>query len=78
MVFDDGLKTGASFLITLTVTVVVDCKAGLPLSAAAMVTYKIITYILNWDISYSLQKKTIKKLEAQMSLYRSPDINKSS
>jgi hypothetical protein len=27
MVFDDGLKTGASFLITLTVTVVVDCKA---------------------------------------------------
>ena len=61
MVFDDGLKTGASFLITLTVTVVVDCKAGLPLSAAAMVTYKIITYILNWDISYSLQKKTIKK-----------------
>jgi hypothetical protein len=43
------------------VTVVVDCKAGLPLSAAAMVTYKIITYILNWDISYSLQKKTIKK-----------------
>ena len=46
MVFDGGLKTGASFLITLTVTVVVDCRAGLPLSAAAMVTYEI-----NGDIS---------------------------